>query len=163
MWPCPFKTTVSWKFWGNREGKDGACWRSESGHITGLKGVCECVCVCVYVCVCRSIDSQSMPWRPTLMGFLWLKKVKGEYNDIKTWWLHPGSDHSAPRQLPDRARLEGGKERETEQTREGEEEREKQNVDSNVWNKGCALWTRKTPWRPVSRSGAAGEDRDLRF
>lgn len=117
--------------------------------------------MCVCVCVCRSIDSQSMPWRPTLMGFLWLKKVKGEYNDIKTWWLHPGSDHSAPRQLPDRARLEGGKERETEQTREGEEETEKQNVDTNVWNKGCALW--KTPWRPVSRSGTAGEGWDLRF
>lgn len=138
-------------------------WRKGRGLLEEREWAHNRVKGCGCVCVCRSIDSQSMPRRPTLMGFLWLKKVKGEYNDIKTWWLHPGSGHSAPLQLPDRARLEGGKERETEQTRKGEEEREKQNVDTNVWNKGCALRTRKTPWRLVSRSGTAGEDRDLRF
>lgn len=112
MWLCPFKEALSWKQWGNWDGKDWACWRSKSGHIAGLKGVCVCVCVV-------PIDSQSMPRRPTLMGFLWLKKVKGEYNDIKTRWLHLGSDHSALQQLPDAVRLEGRKEKEAEKTREG--------------------------------------------
>lgn len=137
MWLCPFKVALSWKLWGSWDGKDWVCWRSRSGHITGFKGVCMCVRACVSL---PSTANQSMPLNPTLLGFLWLKKVKGEYNDIKTWWLHPGSDHSAPQQLPDRVRLEGGKERETEKTREGEEEREKQRVGRNVWNKGWVLW-----------------------
>ena len=137
----PSEVALSWKLWGSQDGKDWACWRSESGHITGLKGVCVFVCVCV-----APIDSQSMPRRPTRTGFLWLKKVKGEYNDIKTWWLHPGSDHSAPRLLPDRERLEGGKERGTEKTREGEEAREKQRVGTNVWNKGWMLQILEGVW-----------------
>lgn len=122
MWLCPFKVALSWKLWERAgDGNDWACWRSKSGHRTGLKGVC----VCVFVCV-APIDSQSMAQSPTLMGFLWLKKVKGEYNDIKTWWLHPGSDHSAPRQLPDRARAGGRKrKRDWEKTREGERERKR--------------------------------------
>lgn len=90
---------------------------------------------CVSVCVLLPSTANLCPTR---MGFLWLKKVKGEYNDIKTWWLHLGSDQPARQQLPDRARA-GGKEKETEKTREGEEAREKQHVGTNAWNKGWVL------------------------
>lgn len=43
IWLCPFKVALSWKLWGSQDGKERACWRSESGHITGLKGVWVCV------------------------------------------------------------------------------------------------------------------------
>ena len=120
------------------------------------------VCVCVYmrVCVCVApIDSQSMPKRPTLMGFLWLKKVKGEYNDIKTWWLHPGSDHSAPQQLPDRARLDKKKkERLRKQGREKKRGKSSMLTETCEIMAGCYGFGRNTLERPVLRPGTKGEN-----